>query len=969
MSAYSEAVEADSPLAYWRLGDPSGSPAENKGGTAITLAGGVEYDRPGPLNGGEDEGALSFDGVNDDGKVALNLSAQSKITVELWLKFDANNESDALAMEYTSNFNTQSGFIFNYNASEVSGRSVAGFVNGGTNEHWTDSFTKPTAGAWHHWAIVMDRATPANKVYCDGVLLTNTTVTHAAATYGNFANDALNLMCRNGASLFGGGDMAHLAIYSGELSKARIEAHFAANPSPKYFPPTVRAVGATASGTGTLTPALPAGSIAGDLLLMVCESGGATTGAEANTALTAEGWEAVPNSTQKKGNTRLTTLWCISTGSNNRTTNDTGDHQMARLIAIKAGTFDPAEPFNVTAGSTQASTKAVSTPTVTTTKDNCLVVVTASGALPDATSTAEFGAPVNEVLTELTERIDNATTSGDGGATWASTGVMRSAGVVGATTSTAVTEADRGVATFAINPFIGPVIRAVGAIGANTGSFNTAAPAGTVVGDLLIAVIESGGATEGTEANTKPTITGWTEAKSEKKGNTRLTLFWKIATGSDANAISDTGDHQISRLIGIVKGTFNPEAPINAAESSTQAATKSVSISGATTTVANALLLEATSGHLPDAISTAEFSAWVNAELDWIEEFIDNANTNGDGGAIGVAAGVKRVAGASGTTTATAATEAERAGISIAIAPPSAGGPTKVTLTPATSTEAAIAALGKKSLAATPSAETAAAIAIAARHRPLANAAAETDSAVAIAERKLPKITPAAEIDTAQAAKGKKPLAPAPATEADAAQGVTKRHIPKAVPAAETDVAQVIVFKKARSVTPAAETDAGVAVSVRHRPLAAPAAETDVAQAKTAKKLPKLTAAAETDTALAPSSLTKRSLTAAIETTTMVAREIKKLVTLTPAAETDTAFALHFAKAVYVELPVTLTVSAGASSLTIGGPTSDLAASEPATELTVEYGPVKLSIRNTPPTTLQASEPSSALTGQEEGDV
>jgi hypothetical protein len=219
--------------------------------------------------------------------------------------------------------------------------------------------------------------------------------------------------------------------------------------------PVVRAVGGVASGNAGISPGLPAGTEVGDLLIMVAESGGASAfEPEANTPLTAAGWSSppAPYASQKKGNTRLTILYRIATGSDPTTTNDTGDHQVARIIGIKSETFDAAEPFNTAAVGTQAATKAVSIPGGTTTRDRCLIFACASGNLPDATGTAEFGAATNASLSELTERIDNTVTAGDGGAIYAVTGVKAAKGAYSATTLTAVTEAERGVISLAINP-------------------------------------------------------------------------------------------------------------------------------------------------------------------------------------------------------------------------------------------------------------------------------------------------------------------------------------------------------------------------------------------------------------------------------------------------------------------------------------------------------------------------------------
>lgn len=227
MSAYSEAVEADSPLRYWRMGEASGTLADSTGGGAITLTGGATYDNNGPLAVG-DEGAVSFDGENDYGQVSVDLSAQSKFTVEFWIKWDVNGTNDDMAMEFTATANTGKGpFNIDWNNS-TSGESNTVSVKWlGQNElSKRYTFPRPAAAEWHHIVLVLTM-NGALKAYVDGKEVT-TTQRESHEQTGNFANSTLNVMSRNGASLFGAGDMVHLAFYSGELSKERIEAHYTA---------------------------------------------------------------------------------------------------------------------------------------------------------------------------------------------------------------------------------------------------------------------------------------------------------------------------------------------------------------------------------------------------------------------------------------------------------------------------------------------------------------------------------------------------------------------------------------------------------------------------------------------------------------------------------------------------------------------------------------------------------------------
>lgn len=254
-----------------------------------------------------------------------------------------------------------------------------------------------------------------------------------------------NSAALGGASVLVGDSDASLTLTEASKSYAKANPNY----NPFSAKPEVRGIGAVSASTGALTPAYPAGVEAGDLALMIAESGGAAEAGEATPELTAAGWTKAV--TEKKGNTRLTILYRIlTTATDARTTNDTGDHQMARIVVIRKGTFNSANPINVSAVSTQAATKSGKCPGVTTTKANCLILNAISGQLPDTTTTAEFSVWANASLLAITEQGDNTTAEGDGGALSFATGPKQTAGVVSESTVTAVTEAERACATIAI---------------------------------------------------------------------------------------------------------------------------------------------------------------------------------------------------------------------------------------------------------------------------------------------------------------------------------------------------------------------------------------------------------------------------------------------------------------------------------------------------------------------------------------
>jgi hypothetical protein len=93
------------------------------------------------------------------------------------------------------------------------------------------------------------------------------------------------------------------------------------------------------------------------------------------------------------------------------------------------------------------------------------------------------------------------------------------------------------------------------------------------------------------------------------------------------------------------------------------------SIAGATTTVANTLVVTAIATALPDSSGSTNFSAWTNSNLTSLTERIDNTTSQGNGGGLGIATGGKATAGAYGNTAVTCASSSYKAMMSIAIKP------------------------------------------------------------------------------------------------------------------------------------------------------------------------------------------------------------------------------------------------------------------------------------------------------------
>jgi len=220
--------------------------------------------------------------------------------------------------------------------------------------------------------------------------------------------------------------------------------------------PTFVAAGAVTSGTSTITPARPAGIVAGDILLLFVETANQACSITNQNGGT---WAAVASSPQGTGTaggtsaTRLTVFWSRYNGTQGApTVSDSGNHTAGRMIAIRNAAAS-GDPWNVTAGGVEAtSDTSGSIPGATTTVNNTLIVAAIATSLPDASNTTTFSSWANANLTSVTERIDNARNSGNGGGIGVVTGLKATAGAYGNTTVTCASSAVKGMISIAIKP-------------------------------------------------------------------------------------------------------------------------------------------------------------------------------------------------------------------------------------------------------------------------------------------------------------------------------------------------------------------------------------------------------------------------------------------------------------------------------------------------------------------------------------
>jgi hypothetical protein len=211
-------ILADSPLNYWDLHETTGNGGDQGSSpTTMTPTGTYSQSNAGFGTLGN---AWSFSGAGY-ATASKDYSALTVLTFELMLNWTSYGTANKVAVYYGANFAIAHGFAV------MPDYSTGAFLTGlgGDFRSWQDTFTRPSAAAWHHYVFVYDRNTPANKAYVDGSPMSLTVDSHTAYSYGNFGNEAVTLFADGGGGSLGTGKVQHVAAYSGELSSARVSAH------------------------------------------------------------------------------------------------------------------------------------------------------------------------------------------------------------------------------------------------------------------------------------------------------------------------------------------------------------------------------------------------------------------------------------------------------------------------------------------------------------------------------------------------------------------------------------------------------------------------------------------------------------------------------------------------------------------------------------------------------------------------
>jgi len=235
---------------------------------------------------------------------------------------------------------------------------------------------------------------------------------------------------------------------------------------------------------------------------------------------------------------------------------------------------------------------------------------------------------------------------------------------------------------YIVDPWPVPTYVGAGTPASGAGTVSPTLPSGLQTDDVLLLFVET--ANQAVSVSNQNGGT-WTEVTSSPQGanggslatSTRLTVFWSRYNGVQGDpTLSDPGNHQTGVILAF-RGAITTGDPWDVTSGGVEAtADTSGSIPGATTTVANTLVVIAMATSLPDANGSTNFSAWANSNLASVTERFDVTSIAGNGGGLGIATGEKTAAGSYGATTNTVGASATKGMMTIALRPPAPVAPT-----------------------------------------------------------------------------------------------------------------------------------------------------------------------------------------------------------------------------------------------------------------------------------------------------
>lgn len=226
------------PVAYWRLGEPSGTTAAAEIGGTGTYVGTPTLGVTGPL-AVDTNTAVTFNGTSQRVTVASAPSIVDTFSLSLWVKRSATQS----AIQHLLSFATNGPALY----FDAANKLVLSKV--GTGDIWV-STAAITDTNWH-W-VVATKTGATVVVYVDGVAVAGTTTNQTCASVATLAMAATDA----GASWFPG-SLDEPAVFSRVLTATEVAAQYNLGITPAFVDvtgPTVPAISSPAAGAYVAIP-------------------------------------------------------------------------------------------------------------------------------------------------------------------------------------------------------------------------------------------------------------------------------------------------------------------------------------------------------------------------------------------------------------------------------------------------------------------------------------------------------------------------------------------------------------------------------------------------------------------------------------------------------------------------------------------------------------------------------------------
>lgn len=233
---YESVVAADTPIAWWILGEGSGSTVADSSGSGFTgtITGSPTFGQTG-IPGSSATAMLFGSGNYIDFGDILNLSGDNTCSVEAWLKLPTGWGGTGSTVAFAPIITK--GDVNWRVARNNTGAGLQANAQSGSSGNVNSNAVDCGDGAWHHVVYVVNSSSPGRTLYIDNVSrdtsLSTSNPTNSAT--------AVRIAGNTGAtSRIFPGVLAHVAVYDYTLNSTQVGNHYTAGATAAPTTPAVR---------------------------------------------------------------------------------------------------------------------------------------------------------------------------------------------------------------------------------------------------------------------------------------------------------------------------------------------------------------------------------------------------------------------------------------------------------------------------------------------------------------------------------------------------------------------------------------------------------------------------------------------------------------------------------------------------------------------------------------------------------